>query len=65
MAELKENSASAYRRGSVLGFTIGEIFLLLSFILLLLFLLRQAEFFESEQEVEDLGAAIRYCNSPI
>ncbi len=55
MAELKENSASAYRRGSVLGFTIGEIFLLLSFILLLLFLLRQAEFFESEQEVEDLG----------
>lgn len=54
MSKLKENAASAYRRGSVLGFTIGEIFVLLSFILLLLFLLRQAEVFEFERAVDDL-----------
>lgn len=55
MVDLKENSASAYRRGSVLGFTIGEVFILLSFILLLILLLKQAEVFEKQERVNILG----------
>ena len=54
MVDLKENAASAYRRGSVLGFTIGEVFILLSFILLLILLLKQAEVFEKEGQVHAL-----------
>lgn len=54
MVDLKENAASAYRRGSVLGFTIGEVFILLSFILLLILLLKQAEVFEKQMQVDAL-----------
>ena len=54
MVDQKENAASAYRRGSVLGFTIGEIFILLSFILLLILLLKQAEVFEKQEQVHAL-----------
>ena len=53
MVDLKENASSAYRRGSVLGFTIGEVFILLSFILLLLLLLKQAEVFEKQEQLTD------------
>ena len=55
MVDLKENATSAYRRGSVLGFTIGEVFILLSFILLLMLLLKQAEVFEKQEQVSALG----------
>lgn len=51
MINLEGNSAAAYRKGSVLGFTIGEIFILLSFILLLILLLKQAEVFQQQQQV--------------
>jgi outer membrane protein OmpA-like peptidoglycan-associated protein/arsenate reductase-like glutaredoxin family protein len=54
LVDLKENAASAYRRGSVLGFTIGEVFILLSFILLLILLLKQAEVFEKQKQVDAL-----------
>lgn len=58
MVDLKENSASAYRRGSVLGFTIGEVFILLSFILLLILLLKQAEVFEKQEQVNILDGQL-------
>ena len=60
MVDLKENAASAYRRGSVLGFTIGEVFILLSFILLLILLLKQAEVFEKQEQVNVLDEQLTY-----
>lgn len=54
MNDVEGKSAAAYRRGSVLGFTIGEIFILLSFILLLILLLKQAEVFQQQQQVSFL-----------
>lgn len=61
LVDLKENAASAYRRGSVLGFTIGEVFILLSFILLLILLLKQAEVFEKQEQVNDLDEQLTYA----
>lgn len=61
MVNLKENAAAAYRRGSVLGFTIGEVFILLSFILLLILLLKQAEVFEKQEQVNDLDEQLAYA----
>ena len=61
MVDLKENAASAYRRGSVLGFTIGEVFILLSFILLLILLLKQAEVFEKQEQVNALDEQLIYA----
>jgi outer membrane protein OmpA-like peptidoglycan-associated protein len=52
MIDSKQDSAAAYRRGSVLGFTIGEIFILLSFILLLILILKQAEVFQKSLALE-------------
>lgn len=52
MIDSKQDSAAAYRRGSVLGFTIGEIFILLSFILLLILILKQAEVFQKKQALD-------------
>ena len=60
MVDLKENAASAYRRGSVLGFTIGEVFILLSFILLLILLLKQAEVFNKQEQVNALDEQLNY-----
>lgn len=54
MVDIKDNAASAYRRGSVLGFTIGEVFILLSFILLLILMLKQAEVFSKQEQLADL-----------
>lgn len=65
MVDLKENAASAYRRGSVLGFTIGEVFILLSFILLLILLLKQAEVFEKQEQVNDLDEQLTYATFKI
>ena len=55
---LKENAAAAYRRGSVLGFTIGEIFILLCFILLLILVLKQADFVKQEDQLTALKAKL-------
>jgi flagellar motor protein MotB len=63
LVDLKENAASAYRRGSVLGFTIGEVFILLSFILLLILLLKQAEVFEKQEQVNALDEQLIYATS--